>query len=206
VAIAHRGFLPSTDDTGTPRPERFAEDALALLDHLGIERAAIVAQSMGGWTALELALRWPDRVRALVMSGTSGSLAPPAGAERSGGAERDLFARGIHPAGGERMAREQPELHHLYRQIASSTGDWDREDVRRALHGLRTRTPEEVAGVAQPLLAIAGEEDIVASPAHVERLAATVPNGAYRPVPRAGHSPYFERADAFNRLVLDFLG
>ena len=52
------------DATGCPRPQRYADDLAALLDHLGVARAAIVARSMGGWTARlyvaidELSGRW----------------------------------------------------------------------------------------------------------------------------------------------------
>lgn len=207
VVFAHRGFLPSVDATGTPRPECYAGDLLALLDHLGIEKTAIVAQSMGGWTALEFALRWPERVTSLALCGTAGSLMPAsqASAARAAG-ESDLFARGIHPAGGERMAREQPELHNLYRMIASSTGDWDRSVVRDRLHAMRTRRPAEVRLLPHPLLAIAGREDIVVPPSAVEHLASLAPGAIYHPVPEAGHSVYFERAELFNRLVIDFLG
>ena len=55
-------------------PRQFREDALAILDALGIEQTHLVAQSMGGWTCMRLLLDCPDRVRSLTMSCTPGGL------------------------------------------------------------------------------------------------------------------------------------
>ena len=51
VTVDQRGFGQSPDVSGGPGPAALATDAIALLDHLGIARAALVAQSMGGWAA-----------------------------------------------------------------------------------------------------------------------------------------------------------
>ena len=55
-------------------PAAYAGDALALLDELGIDRAVVIGQSMGGWTGVELALAAPERVAGLVLACTTGSL------------------------------------------------------------------------------------------------------------------------------------
>ena len=72
ITIDHRGFAQSTDPGGDGAA-RFADDLEALLAELGIERVALVAQSMGGRTASEFALRHPERVWALVMCDTLGN-------------------------------------------------------------------------------------------------------------------------------------
>jgi pimeloyl-ACP methyl ester carboxylesterase len=164
---------------------------------------------MGGWTCLAFTLANPGRVRALVMCDTHGGFWSPetaaAWAAKPPSAEADLFARGIHPAAGERMAREQPELHFLYRGIDALASALDKEALRRQLGELWTITPADVARLEVPLLCIAGEEDIVIPPAAVEALARAVPRGRFVTFPAAGHSVYFERAAAFNSTVLDFL-
>ena len=55
------------------------------------------------------------------------------------------------------------------------------------------------------MLCIAGEEDTVIPPGAVEVLASLIPGARYVSVPEAGHSVYWERAEAFNRLVDGFL-
>ena len=64
VTYAARGYPPSDVPTD---PEAYSQDlavadALAVLDHLGVERAHIVGQSLGGWAAMGLAIAHPDRV------------------------------------------------------------------------------------------------------------------------------------------------
>lgn len=210
LIFAHRGFAPSTQEAAEPGASAFAEDLAALLDAVAPgEPVRLVAQSMGGWTCLAYTLAHPARVRALVMSDTHGGFWSPetaaAWATLPQGAATDLFARGIHPAAGERMAREQPELHFLYRAIDALAQGLDKEALRRQLGELRTIAPADIATLQVPVLCIAGEEDIVIPPEAVRAFARALPRGEFVPVPAAGHSVYFERASFFNTVVADFL-
>ncbi len=210
LVFAHRGFAPSTQDAPEPGARAFADDLAALVDAVAPgQPVRLVAQSMGGWTCLAFALADPARVRALVMCDTHGGFWSPetaaAWAAKPPGIEADLFARGIHPAAGERMAREQPELHFLYRGIDALAEGLDKDALRRQLGELWTITPADVAALDLPVLCISGKEDIVIPPAAVEAFACALPRGEYVAVPAAGHSVYFERAAAFNELVLGFL-
>lgn len=209
VVFAHRGFAPSTEDAGGPGATAFADDLAALIDHLGGESVRLVAQSMGGWTALAYALSHPERVRALVLCDTTGTLwhpdFPAIFSSQPSGREQALFERGIHPAGGERMAREQPALHRLYWQINNLASAVDKDLLRRQLGELRATPPEALQALTMPVLCLAGEEDIVIPPETVRIAAGCFPDGRFVSVPAAGHSVYFERAAAFNQLVRDFL-
>ena len=71
ITFDHRAFGMSGDTTGAGRSS-FAQDAIALLDHLGLERVFVVAHSMGGRTAAGLVRNAGNRLRALVLSGTLG--------------------------------------------------------------------------------------------------------------------------------------
>jgi len=125
-------------------------------------------------------------------------------ASRSG-AEADLFQRGIHPAAGERMAREQPALHFLYRALDGLSFATDKQAVRAQLVAMRTTPPEALSRLSMPVLCISGEEDVVIPTAAVEAFAALLPKAQLVTLPEAGHSVYFERPLAFNRLLADFL-
>jgi pimeloyl-ACP methyl ester carboxylesterase len=208
VTFAHRGFAPSRDKDGAG-PDAFVDDLAALIEHLGCEDVRLVAQSMGGWTCLGYALRHPERVRALVLAATTG-IVTHAELDRiyaehyALNPEADLFAKGIHPAAGERMAREQPGLHFLYWQLSGLSDDLDRDAVRAKLRALRTTPPEEIAALGVPILCITGAEDAVAPTEAIEAFA-TLIGARLERVPEAGHSVYFEHAAVFNRLVDDFL-
>jgi pimeloyl-ACP methyl ester carboxylesterase len=210
VVFSHRGFGASRAAPGGPGPDAFADDLAALIDHLGVPDVRLVAQSMGGWTCLAYALRHPERVRALVMACTTGTFsdAETAALFRAHGAARpeaSVAARGIHPAAGERMAREQPALYFLYRAVEALSPGLDKEAVRRRLIALRTTPRAPLAALRMPVLCLTGEEDVVIPPAAVAVLAAALPRGRLARVPLAGHSVYWERAEAFNRLVDELL-
>jgi pimeloyl-ACP methyl ester carboxylesterase len=207
VTFSHRGFGPSREDAGGPGPAAFVDDLGALLDRLGVSNVRLVAQSMGGWTCLGYALRAPGKVRSLVMASTFGSLAAPELdallVARRASARGDQTS-GVHPAAGERMAREQPALHFLYREIEALNGV-DRAAVLSGLIALRTTPPAALAVLSMPVLCVVGEEDAVIPPDSVAILASRIPGARLVRVPAAGHSVYFERADVFNRLLDDFL-
>lgn len=215
VTFAHRGFAPSTLDAGRPDPARFADDLAALIEHLSIERAHLVGQSMGGWTVLEYCLRHPRRASSVVLSATTGSvdpgrianLTPAALAAWRSGAEASVVAcrsAGVHPAAGLRMAREQPALHLLYQQIDELSRGLDKEALRAALQAMRVRTPDGLAATGVPLLLVSPGEDIVIPPPALRSLAGEIPGARLVVLEDAGHSPYFERAARFNRCLDGF--
>ena len=210
VTFDHRGFGLSRETPGGPGPDAYVDDLAALVDHLGVPDVRLVAQSMGGWTCLGYALRHPGRVRALLMSCTTGTLDDPETLRlfRAHGAaqpEKALVARGVHPACGERMAREQPALHFLYRQVDALSHDLDKDTVRRKLIAMRTTPRATLAALTMPLLCVSGQEDAVIPPAAVAVLASIVPGARLVPVPAAGHSVYWERPETFNRLLDELL-
>lgn len=209
VVFAHRGFPPSSPVPGSTAPDAYAGDLAALIRELDLKDVALVAQSMGGWTCLDYALREPGKVRALVMASTSGAvdftqLKNPEVDEwsrRSPGALAELQSRGIHPASGERMAREQPALAQLYGQISAMAPASFREQVREKIRSERNRAPGLLAGLPMPVLFVTGDEDWVFPPAAGPALARLAPKASAVRVAQAGHSVYFERAARFNELI-----
>jgi 3-oxoadipate enol-lactonase len=209
VVFAHRGFPPSTPVPGSSAPDSFADDLGALILELNLKDVALVAQSMGGWTSLEYAIREPSRVRSLVMASTSGALdfnqlgnkAIAQWVQRSPAALADLQQRGIHPASGERMAREQPALAQLYWQISEFASPSFREQVRQRIREQRSRSPSLLAELPMPVLFVTGDEDWVFPPAAGPELARLAPKGSAVRVAAAGHSVYFERAAQFNEII-----
>jgi pimeloyl-ACP methyl ester carboxylesterase len=111
VSFAHRGFAPSRVEPGAAGVEAYADDLEALADHLGLDTVALVCQSMGGWTGIDVALRSPARVRALVLASTCGRIdfrtvegpelpAIHAWEKEAAAAREALPLQGIHVAAG----------------------------------------------------------------------------------------------------------
>jgi pimeloyl-ACP methyl ester carboxylesterase len=217
VTFAHRGYPPGSTIPGGPDPRDFAGDLAALIGHLQLADVHLVAQSMGGWTCLEYVLAFPNQVSALVLAATCGTIhqssVPLADPHRltewnrqAEAARADMQRRGIAPPAGERMAREQPALHFLYRAIANAGDAVDREALRQRLLAMATRPPDVLRALALPTLFITGDEDTTYPPFLSDALAPLMPHATAERVREAGHSVYFQRAALFNDLVDRFLG
>ena len=216
VTFAHRGFAPSDPIAGGPDAADYAGDLAALIDHLGLPDVRLVGQSMGGWTMLEYSLAHPAKVKALVLSSTSGTL-DRRSCDPSGGKQYDAWlkdadakiadgmAKGIHPAMGAGAAARFPALHLLYRSIDEMAGALDKEKVRASLRRTATHTLEDLRAFYVPTLLIAGGQDVVFPSFLASAIAAKLPCGSAQLIADSGHSPYFEQAATFNRPVEAFL-
>ena len=207
VTVDQRGFGQSSDTSaGGPEPAALGPDAIALLDHLGISRAAVVAQSMGGWAAVGAAVRTPERFWAIVMANTVGNLTNPTIAalrEKLAAASPPRPAVLWHAALGGTFRKEQPVRAFLYAQIAGMNPPAP-ADFRDRL--LRSTTPvEHYAATRVPTLFLTSDEDGLTWPELSKKVHEHVPGSRFERVERAGHSTYFERPDVFNREVAAFL-
>lgn len=216
VTFAHRGFAPSDPIAVGPDPADYAGDLAALIDELRFPDVRLVGQSMGGWTMLEYAVAHPGKVMALVLSSTSGTLdrrsCDPSGGrdyddwlKKAEAAINDGLAKGIHPAIGVRGAARFPALHLLYRSIDEMAGALDKEKLRAGLRRTARRNLSELKDFRVPTLLIAGGEDVVFPPFLAPAIAAKLPCAKAEVLADSGHSPYFEQAATFNRLVESFL-
>jgi 3-oxoadipate enol-lactonase len=204
VVFDHRGWGRSVDSPGGPLGAMFADDLRALLDHLGIDRATLIGQSMGGWTCLQFAVRCPARVERLAMLATHGGISTPEidDAWRISRGLASALPPGVHPATGERMWHEQPDRHFLYTEIAATNPE------RAPADGVRSAgstTPAQAGTVTAPVLFVSGEEDIVIPPRIIELAAPLFPRARIERIARAGHSAYFERPDTVNAMLDRFL-
>jgi 3-oxoadipate enol-lactonase len=206
VIFDQRAFGRSLDAPQGPGRRAFAEDLRQLLDHLHIQRAAIVAQSMGGRTAVGFAVRHPGRVRALVLAGTTGGStnaqirAMQEAHRRSPAGRRSLAQRAV----SSRLRRERPDLAYLYRLIGGLNQPRPR-DFLAPIAGYTGSSAQRLAALGIPILFLVGEDDSI-TPPHIVRLAhKQVAGSQFDVIEGAGHSAYFEQAKAFNERVMRFL-
>lgn len=220
LTFDHRGWGFSVDgqDAG---PAAFVEDLRGLLDHLGIQRAALVAQSMGGLTCLGFTIAYPQRVSALVMGNTFAGMRREvwlAADEELRSKARSVWDRrrrdGVKRALGPGFARREKQRAFLYKQIRllneEGPSHLQTEEQVTRLRALE-RDPdvaasrEALAAIRAPVLFIGGEHDEVMPPSLMEVACGLIPGARMVVVPGAGHSVYFEEPDSFNRIALEFL-
>ena len=211
VALDLPGFGESTPRADAS-VDAFADDVVALLDHLGIERAVVAGLSMGGYVALALWRRHPARCHALVLADTKAAADDDAArakrremiamARRGGSA---AVAEAMLPGMVGKSTRERsPELvAHVDAMLRAASV----EGIVGALEAMMTRpdaTPT-LPRIDVPTLVVVGEEDILTPPAVARVLADAVPGARLETIGSAGHVSNLERPAAFNYVLGEFL-
>jgi 3-oxoadipate enol-lactonase len=179
-------------------------DLLALLDHLRVEKAALVGLSVGGMIAQRLAVRVPHRVKALVLCCTAAKIGTPEiWAERIAAVERggvpavvdNVLQRWFTPA----FRETRPD----------DCAGWRNMLVRTPAHGyagtcmgLRDADLTADAGsITAPVLCVAGDQD-GSTPADVVRnTASIIPGARFELIPESGHIPCVEQPVHLTRLI-----
>ncbi|MFW6198570.1 MAG: alpha/beta fold hydrolase [Acidobacteriota bacterium] len=198
----------------------FVRDALELLDEAGVERASVVGQSLGGPVAMRLAMRHPDRVRALVLSNTLARVS-----YGHVGLNRTLLA----PVAMASTRYLPTSLSRALAGLWSRHAVWIFDDspgsesvVEYALGtGPRTVPPAvssrrvdlfrgidlrpELDRVRAPTLVVKGPRDAYTPPRWSREIAAGIPDSAYVEVPETGHCSHVSMPGRFNRVVIDWL-
>jgi pimeloyl-ACP methyl ester carboxylesterase len=212
VNLDQRGHGRSVPATGPYDLLDMVEDALAVLDHLEIERATWAGLSMGGMVAMHAALSAPQRVKGLILLDTH------AGAETaykklkyramSVGTKafgiRPFFSAVIPLLFGRTTRAENPALIEDWKERFASM---DVPSVTRAVSVLvqRPSIVDKLAGVSVPSLVIVGEEDVSLPPPISREIANVLPYASLVVILKAGHLSALEKPDEVTEAMLQFL-
>jgi 3-oxoadipate enol-lactonase len=204
-----RGHGASDVATGPVTVERLGRDVIALLDHLGIERAHLCGISLGGLTALWLAVHHPERVDRVVLANTGARV----GSAESWDARIDALERGGMPAIRDAVLARWvgPEFRAAHPHAARALGDMlDGTPVAGYVAACRALRDADLGAEAHavraPTLVVAGGLDESTPPALGETLHATIAGSMLVVLPGAAHLSNVERPDEFTAIVLRFLG
>jgi 3-oxoadipate enol-lactonase len=212
VRFDARGFGGTPPGDGLLTMERIADDAVALLDHLGLSKAIVCGLSMGGYATFALMRRHPERVKALVLADTRTAPDSPE-AKRTRSAQADTVRREGPPgiadaflqkAVGDATRAERPELVGRVKEMilaASSRGIVD------ALAGLAARADSgpTLREIQVPTLVVCGAEDALTPVADSEAIQRGIPGSRLEIIPKAGHLSALEDPAAFNAALARFL-
>ncbi|MFG1615820.1 alpha/beta fold hydrolase [Nonomuraea wenchangensis] len=203
----------------------FTEHLLRFLDAIGADRAHLVGQSLGGWTALRTALKHPDRVGRVVSVTGAGLLLDGQGRkDESERVHAQVKAVTAKAAAAPTRESVRARLEWLMRDPATVTDElvecryryYTLPGAERAQAKLVAEQPGEenrkhmlteadLASITHPTLVLWTDHNPT-TPAEVGRRASEIlPNGSYDLITDAGHWPMFEQPEQFNRIVGDFL-
>jgi pimeloyl-ACP methyl ester carboxylesterase len=223
-AVGH-GFSAKPEDVTYHSPT-FERHLLGVLDAIGADRAHVVGQSLGGWTAWRLALRHPERFRSLTSATGAGILLGDEASRRESEAIHkrvgSVTARALEEptrervrarlewlmASPDRVTDELVETRYAIfnlpdsrRVMAKVSAEQTSEENRRHL-----LTEDDLARTSVPTMLLWTDKNPTVPASTARRAADLVPGARFELVEDAGHWPQFERPEAFNRVLLDFLG
>lgn len=206
----NRGIGESDVPAGPYTARDLAEDAVAVLDAAGVERADVVGTSLGGMAAQELAISFPGRLNRLVLACTT-----PGGPS-------------AHPMPQQTVdlmlaAPTLPPETALRRFVENALTPGASSDLVERILALRLQNPfdprgwhaqaaagmtfdalDRLAGIEAPTLVVTGTEDVVVDPRNSELLADGIANARLERIP-GGHLFFWEDPSRFVTLLKEFL-
>jgi len=226
IVFDNRGVGRSSKPPGPYSIHQMADDAAALLDRLGIDRAHVLGISMGGMIAQELALRHPARVNGLVLACTYPE--PDSEVEshriitltRFGGTiteegEMQVDVKALDPLhflqhmlplvfNQEFIATGLPKLLPLF-SGAMQYGFNMEAILGQVAAVMGHKATDRLHRIASPTLVITGDRDLLIPPGNSDILAEHIPGARLVKVPGGSHGFNIETPEVFNREVLGFL-
>lgn len=204
IVPRHPGFGASPLPSHFMKVDDLAYLYLDLLDALKLEKPLVVGASFGGWIALELAVRAPERIGRLTLLGS-------VGVKMGGRDDRDFADIFQMPESEVRkltfadpksvpdyVAMTEAELQSMAQDRQSATHyGWrpymHNPTLRHWLHRVR-----------MPTLLVYGDKDGVVSPGYPKKLAEALPNAALAMIPGAGHYPQIEKCETVVARIVEF--
>lgn len=219
AALDLRGYGDSTLGTGPSTVEDYCADILRIRAALGAERLVLVGLSYGSWIATSFAMRHPDLLAGLVLSGGCTGMSEASHEEReafrlsrrvpldAGLAPADFAPDVVKVLAGPNASEEVKE--QLLRSMAAIPAATYRDALM-----CFTNPPErfDFSRLAMPVLMMTGEYDRLAAPDEIRGVAkrihadAALADVRYETIRDAGHVCNVEQPEVYNRILLDFLG
>ncbi|ORB45409.1 alpha/beta hydrolase [Mycobacterium paraseoulense] len=195
----------------------YVEHVLAVMDALGIERAHLVAMSLGAWVAAAIAVRHPERADRLILMSPAGKEASATNmarirAERTKAVNEPTW-ESLHAVFAHLIADERNRLPDL---IGLRQAIYQREDTRASIdHLLILQDPEardrnliaeaDWRSISSPVTVVASGRDHGVYQETATSIAALIPDARVLEMPEVRHWPHFEDPDMFNAAAVAFL-
>lgn len=212
IALDNRGAGRSDKPFGHYTLEQMADDAIAVLDHVGVDKAHVVGASMGGAISQIVGLKYPDRVISLTLACTACRNHPwrrellqswaTTASERGTGAMAREAARWV--IGPRSFRRLLPAFGWLGPLAMGRTSHAFVAQVH-AILDVDESVADQLEQVDIPTLVMVGNQDILTPRGDSEEIADRMPNAELVVISGAAHGFMVEHASTFNRVLMEFL-
>jgi pimeloyl-ACP methyl ester carboxylesterase len=192
ILIDSRGHGRSTRDERPYGYDLMADDVVAVLDALKIQKADVVGWSDGGILGIDLALRHKDRVgKVFAFAANTVTSGVVEGVEKN-----PTFAAYIERAG------------HEYAEHSATPKEYDAfvDQISKMWADQPNWTDDQLKAIDTPILVVDGDHDEAIKRAHTEYIAATIPHAGLLILPNVSHFAFLQDPDQFNFAILHFLG
>jgi 3-oxoadipate enol-lactonase len=216
IVLDHRDISDSDEVTEAYTVADMADDAAAAMRALGVQRTHVIGISLGGFVALELALRHPELVDKLVLVSTSagGSTHVPPGPEimamlttraeqniEIGELARRNYSMIMAPGFAESHPEELDRIVEIARYRPSNAAAY----YRQLQAAMTLDVAQQLDRIHAPTLVIHGDVDPLVPPGNGDYLAQHIKGAKHIVYHNVGHVPIIECPEQFNRDVLAFL-
>jgi len=207
-----RGAGPAFQDLGLDGQtiDAHAADVVELMTHLDIDAARIGGLSMGGYVALAIVHRAPQRVKSLVLANTRAGADSPRGKLNRAAMLERLARDGVRAIAdemvpkllGDTTRREQPDLVDVVTGMILANSS---EGIASAVRAMRDR-PDSTALLARlpgPLTIVHGDEDVLIPVEEAEAMHQAAPGSRLIVLPRVGHLSNLEDPAGFSAAIAE---
>jgi 3-oxoadipate enol-lactonase len=208
ISVDARGFGESPLGEEGYGIDDLADDLAALLDELGVARAAVLGMSMGGYTALAFAVRHPARLAALVLCDTRAAADSAETRRARDGAIGRIKTTGSGPYLDGSLARLlSPSAPATLVSFLRARAETRVASLVAGIEALRDRPDRagQLGEIHVPTLAIRGSDDQVTPAEDMQQMASAIAGATLVTIPGAGHLSHLEAPAAFEQALTPFL-
>lgn len=205
----------SVCSAGPVSAAELADDVRALLDHLAIEKAAVTGHSLGGYTAQEFAIRFPDRVSGLVLESTGAVCSARNAAlfrefavmaKRDGGYTESFWRLLLPWLVSPKMYEKSSDIDLMVKVIKEYPYMMNPDRFARSVEILAAHNAvERLSLIKAETLVIAGGHDILMTAEEGRALTDGIAGARFAYAKEAGHTVHFELPDVFAQAITVFL-